>query len=46
MWRDGFDGVLTVMQLPNLDAEKRMSLDDVLVHPWIVGHVDKLAQSG
>jgi hypothetical protein len=43
MWGDGFDGVLTVMQFLNLDAEKRMGLDEVLVHPWIVGHVGKPA---
>ncbi|KAF1835005.1 Pkinase-domain-containing protein [Decorospora gaudefroyi] len=35
-----------VRELLNLDADKRMSLDDVLVHPWVVGHVQKSVQSG
>ncbi|KAF1849947.1 Pkinase-domain-containing protein [Cucurbitaria berberidis CBS 394.84] len=35
-----------IQELLNLDAEKRMSLDDVLVHAWIVRHTEKSAQSG
>ncbi|KAF2848936.1 Pkinase-domain-containing protein [Plenodomus tracheiphilus IPT5] len=31
-------------ELLNIDAEKRMGLDDVLRHPWIAGHVGKSAQ--
>jgi serine/threonine protein kinase len=32
--------------LLDLDAEKRMGLDEVLVHPWIKRHVEKSSQSG
>ncbi|KAK1908548.1 hypothetical protein P3342_009398 [Pyrenophora teres f. teres] len=35
-----------IRELLNLDAEKRMSLDDVLSHRWIMGHVGKSVQSG
>jgi len=40
------EAVLTWQKLLNLDAEKRMSLDDVMTHPWIVDHVAKSIQSG
>jgi hypothetical protein len=29
------------VKLLNLEAEKRMSLDEVLEHPWIKQNVDK-----
>ncbi|KAF2256640.1 Pkinase-domain-containing protein [Trematosphaeria pertusa] len=35
-----------IRQLLNLDAEKRMSLEEVLNHPWIVRHVEKSSRSG
>ncbi|KAG9385205.1 Serine/threonine protein kinase [Pyrenophora tritici-repentis] len=35
-----------IRELLNLEAEKRMSLDDVLAHGWIMGHVEKSVQSG
>jgi aurora kinase len=31
--------------LLDLDAEKRMGLDEVLVHPWIKRHVEKSNKS-
>jgi aurora kinase len=35
-----------IRELLNLDAEKRMSFDDVLTHPWITRHVEKSVKSG
>ncbi|KAI4656480.1 uncharacterized protein J4E79_008035 [Alternaria viburni] len=35
-----------IRELLNLDAEKRMSLDDVMTHPWIVDHVANSVQPG
>ncbi|KAF1940835.1 serine/threonine-protein kinase 12 [Clathrospora elynae] len=35
-----------IRELLNLDAEKRMSLDEVLTHPWIVEHVGNPAHYG
>ncbi|PVI07766.1 kinase-like protein [Periconia macrospinosa] len=30
-----------VLQLLDIDAEKRMGLEDALVHPWIKGHLEE-----
>ncbi|KAL6707224.1 spindle assembly checkpoint kinase [Coniothyrium glycines] len=35
-----------IQQMLNFDAEQRLSLDDVLAHPWIVHHVGNPAQTG
>ncbi|KAH6875895.1 kinase-like domain-containing protein [Alternaria rosae] len=35
-----------IRELLNLDAGKRMSLDDVMTHPWIVSHVANSVRSG
>jgi aurora kinase, other len=35
-----------IRELLNLDAEKRMSFDDVLTHPWITRHLVKSTKSG
>ena len=35
-----------IRELLNLDAEKRRSFNDVLMHPWIRRHVEKLMQPG
>ncbi|KAF2872427.1 kinase-like domain-containing protein [Massariosphaeria phaeospora] len=35
-----------ILELLNLDAEKRMSLDAVLQHAWIGQHCHRLAESG
>lgn len=30
--------LINTLQLLNMEAEKRLSFDEVLSHPWILGH--------
>jgi serine/threonine protein kinase len=39
------DAEAFIRGLLDLDAEKRMGLDEVLVHPWISRHVEKSNKS-